>query len=194
MLYRFKSYELDTQRYELRKAGELVALRPKALDLLVYLVDHAGQVISKQEFIEHLWPGRDEVVSDAMLNGLVMQVRQAVADNGTDQQIIQTKRGRGFCFIATVEVITEEVGDTSRSRAFSVIPENYSMRYRDLRLWFTMSVAVLLVISISGYVFYSSRSEIAVASEKNMAYPLPKKPSLAVMPLTTSVAMLNKII
>ena len=203
MLFRFGDYVLDTQRYELLQAGKPVALRPKALDLLICLIEHENQVVSKQNLLERLWPGRAEVVSDAMLNSLVMDVRQAVGDSGTEQRIIQTKRGRGYCFIATVEAIPEnfasasaestkqaelmdssQVENTEPMQVSSLqLKGDKSKKRRGLRLHITAVLAVLLIASVSGYLYVRVvGSEMTVASEANMAYPLPDRPSMVVLP------------
>jgi DNA-binding winged helix-turn-helix (wHTH) protein len=54
MDYQFGDYTLDTERYELRRAGIVVKLRPKVLDVLAYLIAHRERLVSKQELLEQL--------------------------------------------------------------------------------------------------------------------------------------------
>ena len=56
MRYAFDDYTLDPEHYELRQAGRLVRLEPRVFDLLVYLVQHPGRTVTKEELLEQLWP------------------------------------------------------------------------------------------------------------------------------------------
>ena len=102
MRYIFGDYLLDTQRYELRCAGEPVPLQPKVFQVLAYLLAHRDRVVLKQELLEHVWP--NQFVGDAALNGYIMAVRQAIGDNGHTQRLLRTVRGRGYRFVAPVTV------------------------------------------------------------------------------------------
>src|SRR5918999_3776386 len=107
MIYIFADdYELDPPRYELRYAGKLVKLEPQVFNVLVYLIQHRDRVVSKDELLEQLWPGR--FVSEATLTSRVMAARRAVGDRGREQRLIQTVHGRGYRFIAAVEEPTTD--------------------------------------------------------------------------------------
>jgi DNA-binding winged helix-turn-helix (wHTH) protein/tetratricopeptide (TPR) repeat protein len=101
MRYVFGEYSLDTQRYELSRAGVLIPLRPKVFQVLAYLLAQRDRVVLKQELLDFLWPA--QYVGDAALNSYIMAVRQALGDNGQHQQVIRTVRGRGYRFVAPVE-------------------------------------------------------------------------------------------
>lgn len=100
MRYLFNDCVLDTERHELRRAGELVRLRPKVFQLLAYLIANRNRVISKQELFEQLWPKR--IVGDATLNSCIMALRRAVGDRGESQHTIKTLHGQGHRFVASV--------------------------------------------------------------------------------------------
>ena len=102
-MYAFGDYELDLQRYELRYTGKLVKLEPQVFNVLVYLIQHHDRVVSKEELLEQLWPGR--VVGEATLSSRIMAVRKAIGDRGRAQRIIQTLHGRGYRFIAPVTIV-----------------------------------------------------------------------------------------
>ncbi len=101
MRYVFDPYELDTSRYELRQGGELVPIEPKVFDLLLFLVQHRGEVITKEMLHEHLWP--DQFVSDSALTYYIATGRKAIGDSGRTQRVIKTVYRRGYSFIAPVE-------------------------------------------------------------------------------------------
>jgi class 3 adenylate cyclase/DNA-binding winged helix-turn-helix (wHTH) protein len=102
MHYVFGAYTLDTQLYELRRAGEPVPLGPQVFNVLAYLVQHRQRVVSKQELFERLWPG--QFVGDDALERCIRAARRALGDTWQGPQRIQTIRGRGYRFMAPVEV------------------------------------------------------------------------------------------
>jgi DNA-binding winged helix-turn-helix (wHTH) protein/predicted ATPase len=101
MIYAFGDYELDVPRYELRYAGKPVKLEPQVFNVLAYLIQHRDRVVTKEELLGQLWPGR--FVSEATLTSRVTAARRAVGDRGREQRLIQTLHGRGYRFIASVE-------------------------------------------------------------------------------------------
>src|SRR2546427_2256321 len=101
MRYVFGDYILDTQRYELRRAGTRLALRPKVFQVLAYLLAHRDRLVPKQELLEHMWPG--QFISDATLNSCIMAVRKALGGRGRTPRCLQTVHGPGYRFLAPVE-------------------------------------------------------------------------------------------
>ena len=102
MRYAFNGFELDPDKFELRRRGDLVALEPQVFALLRLLVEQREQMVSKDDIINRIWGGR--VVSDASIASRVRLARQAVDDDGTTQHTIRTIHGRGFRFVAPVTV------------------------------------------------------------------------------------------
>lgn len=102
MRYVFGEYVLDTQLLELRRDGTLVQLERRVLNALMFLVQHRDRVVMRQELLEHLWP--DRYVSNASLKQCIAAGRRAMGDSGRSQHIIQTLHGRGYRFIAVVDV------------------------------------------------------------------------------------------
>jgi len=98
MIYAFGNYELDTTLYELRAAGAPCPLEPRVFDVLAYLVQHRGHVVTREALADHLWPGLS--ISDTLLHNSIMEARKAVGDSGQGQQVIKTLHGRGYRFIA----------------------------------------------------------------------------------------------
>lgn len=100
MLYVFGEFELDSQRYELRKAGSMQPLEPQGFNVLAYLLEHRDRVVSKSELLEHLWP--NQYVTEATLVQRLVAVRRSLEDDGRTQRYIRTVHGRGYRFVATV--------------------------------------------------------------------------------------------
>jgi DNA-binding winged helix-turn-helix (wHTH) protein len=112
MRYVFGDYALDTDCFELRRAGTRLPLGPKAFELLAYLLQHRSRAVTKEELLERLWP--NQFVSESVLTSCILLVRKAIGDRGSVQQCIKTVRGRGYRFIARVE---ERLADASEGEA-----------------------------------------------------------------------------
>ncbi|MDH3603806.1 MAG: transcriptional regulator, partial [Candidatus Tectomicrobia bacterium] len=101
MIYAFLGYELNTLRYALSHAGILLHIEPKTFDLLLHLIEHHEQVVTKEDLHTHLWP--DQFVSDSALTYYISAARKAVGDSGRSQRVIKTVYGRGYSFVAPLE-------------------------------------------------------------------------------------------
>src|SRR5262245_29002636 len=112
MRYAFDDYTLDPEHYELLQAGRLVRLEPRVFDLLVYLVQHSGRTVTKEELLEQLWP--NQFVTDDSLTTAVAQIRRALHDTGQAQRYIQTVRRRGYRFVASIDVLQQMATDARR--------------------------------------------------------------------------------
>jgi pimeloyl-ACP methyl ester carboxylesterase/DNA-binding winged helix-turn-helix (wHTH) protein len=100
MIYAFDGFEIDTERIELRKEGQAVAVEPQVFDLLHYLVLHRERIVSIDELFENLWAGR--IVSLSTLTSRINAVRQALGDSGATQRFIKTQHKRGYRFTVSV--------------------------------------------------------------------------------------------
>jgi DNA-binding winged helix-turn-helix (wHTH) protein/tetratricopeptide (TPR) repeat protein len=101
--YRFGPFTLDTASYRLLREGDPVALSPKIIDLLLYLVARQSALVPKDELFSALWP--DVAVTDNALTQAVSELRQALGDDSSSPTYIQTVARRGYRFIASVETI-----------------------------------------------------------------------------------------
>ncbi len=110
VLLLFKDCELDGARFELRRSGAPVDLEPKALRLLLYLAHERARTCTKDDILAELWP--DTIVSDDALFSVLKKARRAVGDDAANQMIIQTVRGRGYRFVASVEERDESAAPT----------------------------------------------------------------------------------
>jgi adenylate cyclase len=89
---RFGSFTLDLDRLCLRGPSGRAYLRPKSFEVLRYLVEHAGRVVTKEEMLNAIWP--DVTVGDESLTQCVSEVRRAIGDE--NQSIIKTVPRRGY--------------------------------------------------------------------------------------------------
>jgi two-component system, OmpR family, alkaline phosphatase synthesis response regulator PhoP len=95
--FQFGNVEVDFQAGEVRKNGEPVSMAAKELELLRYLIDHRGNVVSREDLLEGVWeyqPG----VSSRTIDVHVAWVRQKLEDNPQNPTYIKTVRGVGYRF------------------------------------------------------------------------------------------------
>src|SRR5215468_8317966 len=104
--YCFEGHTLDLRRGCLRNNDREIELRPKSFEVLRYLVENAGRLVTKDELIKTVW--RNVVVTDESLMQCVSEVRQAIADDG--QTIIKTAPRRGYRFVAPVSRMVTNAG------------------------------------------------------------------------------------
>ncbi len=104
---RFGAFALDLERLCLRDRSGRVDLRPKSFEVLRYLVEHPGRVVTKREMIDAMWP--NVTVTDESLTRCISDVRRALGDE--DQQIIKTVPRRGYLFDLPVSPLAVSSGD-----------------------------------------------------------------------------------
>lgn len=102
VLLTFRDCELDTRLFSLRCGGQARQVEPLVFNLLLYLVQHRDHIVSRQEMLDALWPGK--VVSDSALTSCIKAARHAVGDDGQAQRCIATVQRRGYRFVAPVQV------------------------------------------------------------------------------------------
>lgn len=108
--YRFGDFELDVGAYELRRNGRPVKLGRQPMDLLILLVESRGHLLSRTDIVDRLW-GKDVFVDvETGVNTAISKVRQALRDSADAPAFVETVPGRGYRFIATVEVVADVVG------------------------------------------------------------------------------------
>jgi DNA-binding winged helix-turn-helix (wHTH) protein len=98
--YQFDHYLLDTTRRELERDGMPIPLEPKVYQVLVYLLEHADRLVTRDELLQHVWP--EMFVQDAVLARCIRAIRQALNDDHTTQRMIQTRPRQGYRFVAPV--------------------------------------------------------------------------------------------
>lgn len=118
MRIRFGPFELDDERFQLTRDGLVVALRPKAFDLLAMLVHERARVVRREELFERLWS--TTAVGFGSLSGLVNELRSALGECGRGPSSIRTVHARGYQFVAPVTAIG--TGETAQTGTADVAP------------------------------------------------------------------------
>jgi TolB-like protein len=100
----FSDHRLDTDRRELRRGSEAIAVEPQVFDVLVHLVQNRDRVVSKDDLFASVWGGR--IVSDSTLTSRINAARKAIGDSGKKQKLIRTIARKGFRFVGEVHGAT----------------------------------------------------------------------------------------
>ena len=85
MIYAFSGFQVDSDRLELSRDGETIALQPQAFALLLFLIENADRVVSKDEVIDTVWQGR--IVGDGTLNARINAIRRAFPMSCTESRV-----------------------------------------------------------------------------------------------------------
>jgi predicted ATPase/DNA-binding winged helix-turn-helix (wHTH) protein len=101
---RFGPFELSIGERVLRRDGVVLPLGGRALDILIYLAGRPGEVIAKQELIDHVWS--DVTVEEGSLRVHVAAIRKALGDGQFGNRYIANIKGRGYSFVGTVIPLT----------------------------------------------------------------------------------------
>jgi len=114
MIYAFGDYRLDDDALELRGPDGVVAVEPRVLETLIYLVRHRGRVLAKDELAAEVWAGAH--ITDSAIARSVMGARRAIGDDATRPVAIRTVHGRGYRFDLPVEEVASPVPDPGPHR------------------------------------------------------------------------------
>ena len=105
---RFDDFLLDFDRFQLSRAGHPLKLEGLPLQLLMFLVEKQGQLVTREQIADALW-GKDVFVDvEQGINTAIRKVRLALDDNSGQPQYLQTVVGRGYRFIARLHAEGEE--------------------------------------------------------------------------------------
>jgi TolB-like protein/DNA-binding winged helix-turn-helix (wHTH) protein len=102
--FRFGDFVLNVTAYELRRDGRRVRLERQPMDLLILLVDRRGELVSRAEIVNALWAKDVFVDVENGVNTAIRKLRQALRDTPDEPAFIETVPGKGYRFIAPVEV------------------------------------------------------------------------------------------
>src|SRR3984957_12937259 len=146
-VYRFDDVQIDVQDFRLFKAGNPVLVEPKALNLLIFLVENRSRLIERRELIQAVWG--DAFVTDHVLNRAIGQLRKLLSDDSKVPRYIETVPTRGYRFIANVEVVEpEEAKGSEPTRPAEGVPTSSNPTLKSAR-WGAVAAATVLVIGLA---------------------------------------------
>jgi TolB-like protein/DNA-binding winged helix-turn-helix (wHTH) protein/Flp pilus assembly protein TadD len=182
----FKTFRLDRVNHILWRNAERVPVAPKSFDVLAYLIEHAGRVVTQDEILEALWP--ETYVNPEVLRKYILEIRKTLGDRPGNPEFIETLPKRGYRFIAPLidESAAEAPGLSTSYETEGKIKEEELKAETALselerssgerRLWKLAIISVLAAVAavgIGGY-FRSARNGANARSSNH--------PSMAVLP------------
>ena len=195
---RFGAYEFDLRAGELRKHGMRIKLQEQPCQILAILLEHRGEMVTREELQSRLWPRNTFVDFDHSLNTAVMRLREALSDSSENPRFIETLPRRGYRFVAPVEeksapLIESHPPQTARlgasptanpnenpalslaSPEFPATAAKKSDRVLRPRL-FSLTIFLIVIVLAASFGFrYLPRPSVAVAPQGRMT-------SLVVLP------------
>src|SRR5271168_2831299 len=102
---RFGVFELYLRAGELRKHGLRVRLQEQPFQVRAMLLEHSGEVVTREELQKKLWPADTFVDFDHGLNKAVSKIREALSDHAESPRFVETVARRGYRFLAEVKVV-----------------------------------------------------------------------------------------
>ncbi len=109
-LFQFGKFQIDVPARTLRREGAIVKLNSRAFDVLLYLVQNPGKVLTRDELLKNVWP--DAFVDEHSLAQSISVLRRALEEKPGDNSYIVTLPGRGYQFVSEVQVVASEGGNT----------------------------------------------------------------------------------
>lgn len=195
--WRFGVFEVDARKAELRRGGTPVKMREQSFRILVYLLEHAGEMVTREELRRVLWPSDTFVDFDHSLNTAVMKLRDALGDSADAPLYIETVPKRGYRFIAPVTVpATAQSGVVSSGRNSASLPTNETTKppevaegsagdaapHRWPRRRAAIAGVVLILLAAVGTVLFLRVRHIWPASREGSQVPS----ALEIVPVTTA--------
>lgn len=182
MKYRLENHVIDTSLFRISSDGRDIPAEPRVFDLLVYLIRHRDRVVSRDELFREVWDGR--IVTDATLSNHIKSVRKLLGDDGEQQRIILTVRGRGYQFIGEVEEFAPEAGGDAAASAVRAAPgaETGAVPTPARRRYVTLAAMVLLGLFVTAFALWRDDSQMQLADAAD-------RPYILVVPFDVSAAV-----
>jgi TolB-like protein/DNA-binding winged helix-turn-helix (wHTH) protein/Flp pilus assembly protein TadD len=180
---RFGVFELDLRAGELRKRGLRIRLQEQPFQVLAMLLEHPGEVVTREELQKKLWPADTFVDFDHGLNKAINKIREALGDSAESPRFVETVARRGYRFLAEVKVVDNASVDSSPKPAThssgdadarSNFPGESTTRRSLLASTARNTFVFVLLLLIASFAFRKLRSGNG---------PSPVIRSLAVLPL-----------
>jgi TolB-like protein/DNA-binding winged helix-turn-helix (wHTH) protein/Tfp pilus assembly protein PilF len=144
---RFGDFELDVRASELRKRGVKVRLQGQPLHVLAALLNHAGDLVTREELRAQIWPADTFVDFDHSLHNAIARLREVLGDSAEKPRYIETLPRRGYRFIAPVEKADIEPPSTSNSPESAKEPPTQPAPWRSRALQAAAFLALPLVVA-----------------------------------------------
>jgi TolB-like protein/DNA-binding winged helix-turn-helix (wHTH) protein/Tfp pilus assembly protein PilF len=153
--------ELDIGAYELRRSGRRLKLERIPMELLLLLVEHRGQLVSREQIVEKIWGKDVYLATDGSINAAIRKVRHALKDDPDQPRFVQTISGKGYRFIAPVlepETPLEEQATTAAATHLISRPASDRSIWHRLSGWRGPVVVGIIALLAAAFSLYGVRS------------------------------------
>jgi Tol biopolymer transport system component/DNA-binding winged helix-turn-helix (wHTH) protein len=150
-IYKFDDVEVDVPNFRVLKRGETLAVEPKSLNVLIFLIEKRGRLIEKRELMDAVWG--EAFVTENVLTRAITQLRKAIGDDVREARYIETVPTRGYRFIGQVIVDgkKEHVSADQPESSASVGGQRYAATSTHTTRWYALAgvAGVLLAITVA---------------------------------------------
>src|SRR5437773_727183 len=165
VLYRFGVFDADPSTGELRKQGMRIRLQEQPFQVLLLLLERRGDLVTREELRERLWPADTFVDFDHSLNTAVNKIREVLNDSASSPRFVETLARRGYRFLGEVkwvvpthEVSADHFEHTASSRSSTDLP---TPRRGIPRALFALIQAMYLIFYVEALLRWQAIDRIA---------------------------------
>ena len=171
-MVRFGPFQLDLETHELFKHGRRVRLQENPFQILLALLERAGEIVTRGELKRRLWPENSTVNFDRGLGTAMGKLRSALGESATKPLLIETVPRRGFRFVGVIEEGEEELRQWAESRSKG---QEFSLEIRSRKkaFWGLALLAAGTILAVVAYVLRPGP-------------PVDGAPSVAVLPFVNT--------
>ncbi|HSB07909.1 MAG TPA: winged helix-turn-helix domain-containing protein [Blastocatellia bacterium] len=175
--YYFDDVAVDCDNFRVLKRGEAKAVEPRAFDVLIYLIEHRGRVVEKQELFDQVW--KETFVTDGALTRIIKEIRQFIGDDAGSPRYLETLPKRGYRFIAFVEEVPSAAGEAPEQGAVESIDSLAVLPFANLNAdpeqdYFVEGITDLLITDLGKIGALKVISRTSVMQYKQARKPLPE--------------------
>jgi len=145
-IYEFGAYHLDPDEKVLRREGQVVALPPKDLEMLLVLVEQSGHIVTKEELLQKVWPG--VFIEEGNLARHVFNLRQVLGEAADGRKYIETVPKRGYRFVGLIQEQDEAIEPQPASAVVSDQPQKHSLVPPGRSRWLGSLAAILIIAAV----------------------------------------------
>ncbi len=154
--WRFGQFEVDLSTGELRKNGLRLHIQEQPSRILAALLERPGELVTREELRERLWPGETYVDFERSLNAAVAKLRQVLLDSAEQPRYVETVARRGYRLIAPVEAILPALETASLPSDSTTVPiDGLTHQHKWERLFWP--AAALVTLAVVAGAWYSSK-------------------------------------
>jgi TolB-like protein/DNA-binding winged helix-turn-helix (wHTH) protein/Tfp pilus assembly protein PilF len=157
-ILRFGAFEADLHTRELRKQGMQIKLQEQPFQVLEFLLEHPGEIVTREQLRQKLWPADTFVDVDNSVNAAINRLREALGDSAESPRFVETLPRRGYRFVAPVTEVKSAEGEVTDAQPDVVWPDRRSRTQSSRGKLVLVGIsAVLVVASVWGWQKWRTR-------------------------------------